>query len=106
MAKAKVKKGAKRSTKGKAAPKKKTKVAAKARRVAKQAPKKAAPPKPIARKPLRRRIPAARPAPHKSSTLSANIYERDLDKTPANYAQLTPLQFIERTASVYPNKPA
>ncbi|TAJ24997.1 MAG: acyl-CoA synthetase [Reyranella sp.] len=32
-----------------------------------------------------------------------NIYERDLDKTPANYAALTPLQFIERTASVYPD---
>ncbi|WP_395712967.1 acyl-CoA synthetase [Reyranella sp.] len=36
--------------------------------------------------------------------LSANIYERDLDKTAANYAPLTPLQFIERSASVYPDR--
>ena len=46
---------------------------------------------------------AARPAPHKAALLSQNIYERDLDKTPANYAPLTPLQFIERSASVYPD---
>ena len=49
------------------------------------------------------RMPAARPAPHKAPLLSRNIYERDLDKTAANYAALTPLQFIERTASVYPD---
>ncbi|HEU5095900.1 MAG TPA: acyl-CoA synthetase [Reyranella sp.] len=35
--------------------------------------------------------------------LSSNIYERDLDKTPANFAPLTPLQFLERSASVYPD---
>src|SRR5258707_296006 len=28
------------------------------------------------------------------------------DKTPANYAPLTPLQFIERSASVYPDRAA
>ena len=49
------------------------------------------------------RMPAARPALHKAPLLSRNIYERDLDKTAANYAALTPLQFIERTASVYPD---
>ena len=49
-------------------------------------------------------MPSARPAPHKAPSLSANIYERDLDKTPANYAPLTPLQFIERTRRVYPDR--
>ena len=33
-----------------------------------------------------------------------NIYEQDLGKTLANYAQLTPLNFLERCASVYPHK--
>ena len=32
-----------------------------------------------------------------------NIYERDLGKTAANYAPLTPLSFLERAAYVYPN---
>ncbi len=94
----------------------KRKVAAKvkkpARRVAKPAPKKPQPPKPQARISVRRsvkgraavaRMPSARPAPHKAALAAHNIYERDLDKTSANYAQLTPLQFIERTASVYPD---
>jgi fatty-acyl-CoA synthase len=94
----------------------KRKVAAKvkkpARRVAKPAPKKPLPPKPLARISVRRsvkgraavaRMPSARPAPHKAALAAHNIYERDLDKTSANYAQLTPLQFIERTASVYPD---
>ena len=35
-----------------------------------------------------------------------NIYEQDLDRNLANYAQLTPLNFLERCASVYPNKPS
>ena len=34
------------------------------------------------------------------------IYEKGLDKTPANFAQLTPLSFIRRTASIYPDLPA
>ena len=55
-------------------------------------------------RPLRRRIPGARPAPHKAPALAGNIFERDLDKTAANYATLTPLQFLERTASVYPER--
>jgi fatty-acyl-CoA synthase len=33
-----------------------------------------------------------------------NIYERDLGKTAANYAPLTPLTFLERAAYVYPNQ--
>ncbi len=32
-----------------------------------------------------------------------SIYERDLDRNPANFAPLTPLQFLERSASVYPD---
>ena len=82
-------------------------------RTARPAPKKAAaPPKPLARPGLRRsvknrpsvaRVPAPRPVSHKTALAAHNIYERDLDKTPANYAALTPLQFIERTASVYPD---
>ena len=31
-------------------------------------------------------------------------YEQDLDKNPANYAPLTPLSFLERAASVYPDR--
>ena len=33
-----------------------------------------------------------------------NPYEQDLDKNPANYAPLTPLTFIERTAKVFPER--
>ncbi|MBL8575404.1 MAG: acyl-CoA synthetase [Hyphomicrobiaceae bacterium] len=32
-----------------------------------------------------------------------NFYEIDLDKNPANFQQLTPLNFIERSASVFPD---
>ncbi|EAU42912.1 acyl-CoA synthase [Fulvimarina pelagi HTCC2506] len=35
--------------------------------------------------------------------MTANIYETDLPKTGANYVQLSPIAFIERAASVYPN---
>jgi len=34
----------------------------------------------------------------------SNVYETHLDKNPANHAPLTPLSFIERTASVYPDR--
>ncbi|MGH6631122.1 MAG: AMP-binding protein, partial [Burkholderiales bacterium] len=34
----------------------------------------------------------------------SNPFEKDLDKNPANFAPLTPLSFIERTASVYPER--
>ncbi|HEX4926777.1 MAG TPA: acyl-CoA synthetase [Burkholderiales bacterium] len=33
-----------------------------------------------------------------------NIFEQDLPKTPANYAPLTPLSFLERAAYVYPDR--
>ena len=86
------------------------KPAAKAARGAKAAPKAAPAPKPIVlRRPVKNRasvtrLPTSRPAPHKAHLLSSNIYERDLDKTPANFAPLTPLQFLERSASVYPDR--
>ncbi len=32
-----------------------------------------------------------------------SIYDRDLDKNPANYQPLTPLSFLERAAQVYPD---
>jgi fatty-acyl-CoA synthase len=35
-----------------------------------------------------------------------NPYETDLDKNPANYQSLSPLNFLERAASVYPNQKA
>jgi len=106
----------------------KRKVAAKAKKPARRVARKAAPkkasspkkapaqkklaPKPVVRPGLRRsvksrtsvtRLAAPRPVSHKTVLAAHNIYERDLDKTPANFAALTPLQFIERTASVYPD---
>jgi acyl-CoA synthetase (AMP-forming)/AMP-acid ligase II len=36
----------------------------------------------------------------------ANIFERDLERNPANYQPLTPLTFLDRSASVYPSKTA
>jgi fatty-acyl-CoA synthase len=108
---------AKRTTRkgsGKARRPAKPKVARKKAAVAvTKAPKPAKPKAPakrvVPRVPLRRpRLPVARPAPHgvthRAAALSATIYERDLDKNPANYAPLTPLQFLERSASVYPDR--
>ena len=31
-------------------------------------------------------------------------YEQDLDRNPANYAPLTPLSFLARTAAIYPDR--
>jgi len=36
--------------------------------------------------------------------MTSNPYERDLDKNAANYVPLSPLGFLERSASVYPNR--
>jgi fatty-acyl-CoA synthase len=36
--------------------------------------------------------------------MSGHPYEKDLEKNPANYAPLTPLSFLERTAYVYPGR--
>jgi len=38
--------------------------------------------------------------------MANNMYETDLDRNPANYQPLTPLTFLERSASVYPDHPA
>jgi fatty-acyl-CoA synthase len=38
--------------------------------------------------------------------MSANPYTIGLDKNAANYAPLSPLSFIERTATVYPQRTA
>lgn len=38
--------------------------------------------------------------------MSGNLYETGLEKNTANYAPLTPLSFIERSASVYPGRTA
>ncbi|SAL60938.1 acyl-CoA synthetase [Caballeronia humi] len=38
--------------------------------------------------------------------MNTGMYEEGLDKTAANFAVLTPLTFIERAASVYPQRPA
>jgi len=65
-------------------------------------------PRPSLRRPVKdrpvTRMPSPRPAPHKTASLAGGIYERDLEKNAANYAPLTPLQFLERSASVYPER--
>jgi fatty-acyl-CoA synthase len=38
------------------------------------------------------------------AAVPSTIYDIDLDKNPANYLPLTPLGFLERAASVYPNQ--
>jgi fatty-acyl-CoA synthase len=38
--------------------------------------------------------------------MTADVYEQDLDQCPANYVPLSPLSFIERAASVYPQRTA
>src|SRR5947209_5447633 len=35
-----------------------------------------------------------------------SLFERDLDRNPANHAPLSPVAFLERTASIYPQKTA
>ncbi|KAF0223290.1 MAG: fatty-acyl-CoA [Rhodospirillaceae bacterium] len=37
---------------------------------------------------------------------ATNVYDRDLDKNTANFVALTPLTFLERTASVWPDRVA
>ncbi|MGI9403176.1 MAG: acyl-CoA synthetase [Hyphomicrobium sp.] len=38
--------------------------------------------------------------------MSSSPYDQHLDKTPANYQPLTPLQFLQRAAAIYPNHTA
>jgi len=67
-------------------------------------------PRPAPRRPVKARasavrMPAARPAgKHHAAPATANIFERDLERNAANYAPLSPLQFLERAASVYPER--
>jgi fatty-acyl-CoA synthase len=42
----------------------------------------------------------------KRSTRQPGQYEKDLDRVGANYVPLTPLSFLARSATVYPDKPA
>src|SRR5690606_16443174 len=39
-------------------------------------------------------------------TRMTSIYEQDLPQTPANFAPLTPLLYLERAAEVHPDRPA
>ncbi|MBT5191944.1 MAG: acyl-CoA synthetase [Rhodospirillaceae bacterium] len=41
-----------------------------------------------------------------NSTPESNIYEQDLDRNSANFQPLTPLSFLPRAASVYPDRTA
>jgi fatty-acyl-CoA synthase len=106
MAKGKSKKPGGGARKKTAKAKKPVRKAAAKAKVKKAAPKPIivpAPRRPVKSRPSVARRPSPRPAPHKAPTLTPNIYERDLDKNAANYAPLTPLQFLERSASVYPD---
>ncbi len=42
----------------------------------------------------------------KNSETGPGKYDLDLERGPANYRPLTPLQFLKRSAAVYPDKPA
>jgi len=88
-----------------AKPKRKTKAAApigtRAKRPLRQVPK----PLPGARHRSRGRQPTPQPRPALGRTRrsgAASAYERDLDRTPANYQPLTPLSFLRRAAEVHP----
>ena len=38
--------------------------------------------------------------------MTSTIYDRDLDRNPANFQPLTPLSFLERAAAVFPQRTA
>src|SRR5215212_8929182 len=40
----------------------------------------------------------------RAGSLAMNPYDRDLDRNPANFQPLTPLTFLERSASVFPDR--
>jgi fatty-acyl-CoA synthase len=59
------------------------------------------------RKSLSHRKRTAEPRPAtRGVPKSAHAYDKDLDRNPANYQPLTPLSFLERAASVFPDHPA
>jgi fatty-acyl-CoA synthase len=49
---------------------------------------------------------AVLPRPAGKHAVPLTIYEQGLDRNPANFQPLTPLQFLERAASVYPARPS
>ena len=64
---------------------------------------------PVGRRPLKdrpsvKRLATPRPAPAQRHGRSQ--YDAGLDKTAANYAPLTPLTFLERSAATFPDHPA
>src|SRR5262249_24609622 len=69
-------------------------------------------PRPVAREgafrlsPRLRHARAARGAPTVRAHIGANPFERDLDKNAANYRPLTPLNYLERAASIFPERVA
>jgi fatty-acyl-CoA synthase len=98
--------GRSKSKKSKKVPRR-SKLAAK-KRTPKKAPikktvKKAVPRLSVAprKQALRRRLPVMKPI-----KLGANPFEIGLDRNPANYQPLTPLQFLERAAAVFPTRTA
>jgi fatty-acyl-CoA synthase len=85
-------------------PSKKPAVKAKAKAAA---PKRTA--KPVSplrpRKSLAHRKGTAAPRPA-ARAKPGHVYDRDLEKNPANFQPLSPLTFLERAAKVFPNHPA
>jgi fatty-acyl-CoA synthase len=100
--------GAKR-VRRKAAPAKTAKPAAKAGNKSvkkKTAPRISPPTRKRAPTAIRKRV-SRRPMPSvKPVRLGGSQYDIGLDRNPANYQPLTPLQFLERAASVYPGRTA
>jgi fatty-acyl-CoA synthase len=43
---------------------------------------------------------------NKGGNVPSSIYDRDLDRNPANYQPLTPVSFLERAAAVFPEQTA
>ncbi len=82
------------------------KTAAKRKRAKKAAPLSAPPLRP--RKVLGRRKGASAPrlVARPRHEIGNDIYDRDLERNPANFQPLTPLSFLERAAQVFPEHPA
>ncbi|HEY4113157.1 MAG TPA: AMP-binding protein [Rhizomicrobium sp.] len=55
---------------------------------------------------VRRDLQAPRPAQRPKTTAQRSPYDIDLARNPANYQPLTPLTFLERAASVFPDRVA
>jgi len=55
---------------------------------------------------LRQRQAVAKPSEEPAMAQTPSAYDSHLDRNPANYAPLTPLGFIARSAAVFPDRPA